>query len=66
VPGATSFPQPILTATSFNASLFRAIGQVSVSQSCHVLFGFHCQRKYAIFLRLLHRAALRFLSLVFP
>ncbi|VAH53427.1 unnamed protein product [Triticum turgidum subsp. durum] len=28
VPGATSFPQPILTAASFNASLFRAIGEV--------------------------------------
>ena len=31
VPGATSFPQPILTAASFNASLFRAIGEVSLS-----------------------------------
>ncbi|AQK46517.1 Beta-D-xylosidase 4 [Zea mays] len=28
VPGATSFPQPILTAASFNATLFRAIGEV--------------------------------------
>lgn len=28
VPGATSFPQVILTAASFNASLFQAIGQV--------------------------------------
>uniref|UniRef100_A0A0D9WA62 Fibronectin type III-like domain-containing protein n=1 Tax=Leersia perrieri TaxID=77586 RepID=A0A0D9WA62_9ORYZ len=28
VPGATSFPQPILTAASFNSSLFRAIGEV--------------------------------------
>ena len=32
VPGATSFPQPILTAASFNATLFRAIGEVSLSQ----------------------------------
>ena len=29
VPGATSFPMPILTAASFNASLFEAIGRVS-------------------------------------
>jgi beta-D-xylosidase 4 len=29
VPAATSFPQPILTAASFNATLFRAIGEVS-------------------------------------
>ncbi|XP_050377745.1 beta-xylosidase/alpha-L-arabinofuranosidase 2 [Argentina anserina] len=28
VPGATSFPQPILTAASFNNSLFEAIGRV--------------------------------------
>ncbi|KAA8536488.1 hypothetical protein F0562_028966 [Nyssa sinensis] len=28
VPGATSFPQVILTAASFNVSLFKAIGQV--------------------------------------
>ncbi|ESR45707.1 Beta-D-xylosidase 4 [Citrus sinensis] len=28
VPGATSFPQVILTAASFNASLFQAIGKV--------------------------------------
>lgn len=28
VPGATSFPQPILTAASFNSSLFQAIGKV--------------------------------------
>ncbi|KAK3141365.1 hypothetical protein QOZ80_4BG0332950 [Eleusine coracana subsp. coracana] len=28
VPGATSFPQPILTAASFNVTLFRAIGEV--------------------------------------
>lgn len=28
VPGATSFPQPILTAASFNVSLFQAIGKV--------------------------------------
>lgn len=28
VPGATSFPQVILTAASFNASLFEAIGRV--------------------------------------
>ena len=30
VPGATSFPQPILTAASFNNSLFEAIGRVSM------------------------------------
>ena len=29
VPGATSFPQVILTAASFNASLFEAIGKVT-------------------------------------
>lgn len=29
VPGATSFPQVILTAASFNASLFQAIGKVN-------------------------------------
>lgn len=28
VPGATSFPMPILTAASFNSSLFEAIGKV--------------------------------------
>lgn len=28
VPGATSFPMPILTAASFNASLFQTIGRV--------------------------------------
>lgn len=28
IPGATSFPQVILTAASFNVSLFRAIGKV--------------------------------------
>lgn len=28
VPGATSFPQVILTAASFNATLFKAIGKV--------------------------------------
>ncbi|KAJ4760361.1 beta-xylosidase 1 [Rhynchospora pubera] len=28
VPGATSFPMPILTAASFNSSLFEAIGRV--------------------------------------
>ncbi|CAH9074703.1 unnamed protein product [Cuscuta epithymum] len=28
VPAATSFPQPLLTAASFNVTLFRAIGQV--------------------------------------
>lgn len=31
VPGATSFPQPILTAASFNTTLFEAIGRVSES-----------------------------------
>lgn len=30
VPGATSFPQPILTAASFNNSLFEAIGRVII------------------------------------
>lgn len=28
VPGATSFPPPILTAASFNESLWKTIGQV--------------------------------------
>lgn len=31
VPGATSFPMPILTAATFNSSLFEAIGRVSSS-----------------------------------
>lgn len=31
VPGATSFPMPILTAASFNTSLFQTIGTVSFS-----------------------------------
>lgn len=30
VPGATSFPQPILTAASFNNSLFETIGRVTI------------------------------------
>ena len=30
VPGATSFPQVILTAASFNATLFEAIGKVRI------------------------------------
>lgn len=30
VPGATSFPPPILTAASFNESLWKTIGQVSL------------------------------------
>lgn len=30
VPGATSFPQPILTAASFNTTLFEAIGKVRI------------------------------------
>jgi xylan 1,4-beta-xylosidase len=38
VPGATSFPQPILTAASFNVTLFRAIGEVLL---CFAQF-FHC------------------------
>jgi hypothetical protein len=65
VPGATSFPQPILTAASFNASLFRAIGEVS--HSCPVLF---CslisvsiaKAKMRPFLLRSTAAALRFLS----
>lgn len=34
VPGATSFPQPILTAASFNNSLFQAIGRVRNYSPC--------------------------------
>lgn len=34
VPGATSFPQVICTAASFNSSLFEAIGKVATSL-CH-------------------------------
>lgn len=30
VPGATSFPMPILTAASFNTSLFQTIGKVTI------------------------------------
>lgn len=50
VPGATSFPQPILTAASFNVTLFRAIGEVSLSPAatsptpthpCHFFFPLH-------------------------
>jgi xylan 1,4-beta-xylosidase len=37
VPGATSFPQPILTAASFNATLFRAIGEVSSGRRLFLL-----------------------------
>ncbi|RZC64748.1 hypothetical protein C5167_008436 [Papaver somniferum] len=37
VPGATSFPQPILTAASFNVSLFYAIGQV-VSNEARAMY----------------------------
>ncbi|XP_030509943.1 beta-xylosidase/alpha-L-arabinofuranosidase 2 isoform X2 [Cannabis sativa] len=37
VPGATSFPQPILTAASFNASLFEAIGKV-VSNEARAMY----------------------------
>lgn len=33
IPGATSFPQVILTAASFNASLFEAIGRVNIYSS---------------------------------
>jgi hypothetical protein len=40
VPGATSFPMPILTAASFNSSLFEAIGRVSSSFiSLHIFKG---------------------------
>jgi beta-D-xylosidase 4 len=48
VPGATSFPQPILTAASFNASLFRAIGEVSrpsCFSPCTVHFDLHWRGK---------------------
>lgn len=38
VPGATSFPMPILTAASFNTSLFQAIGSVSF---LFIFFCFH-------------------------
>lgn len=38
VPGATSFPMPILTAASFNTTLFQAIGSVSeISLPFHLL-----------------------------
>lgn len=35
VPGATSFPQVILTAASFNTTLFEAIGRVKLSFSSY-------------------------------
>jgi xylan 1,4-beta-xylosidase len=47
VPGATSFPQPILTAASFNVTLFRAIGEVGVSPAFSAVrpaLLFHCIR----------------------
>ncbi|KAJ3677342.1 hypothetical protein LUZ60_003066 [Juncus effusus] len=37
VPGATSFPMPILTAASFNSTLFQAIGQV-VSNEARAMY----------------------------
>lgn len=37
VPGATSFPQVICTAASFNSSLFEAIGKVTTSL-CQLLY----------------------------
>lgn len=37
VPGATSFPMPILTAASFNTSLFQAIGSV-VSNEARAMY----------------------------
>lgn len=41
VPGATSIPQVILTAASFNASLFDAIGRVREWQFHSLLFLSH-------------------------
>ena len=41
VPGATSFPMPILTAASFNSSLFQAIGKVKFSQNSISIFVFN-------------------------
>ena len=38
VPGATSFPQVILTAASFNVSLFQAIGKVSLLSLFYFIF----------------------------
>jgi beta-glucosidase-like glycosyl hydrolase len=40
VPGATSFPMPILTAASFNTTLFQAIGSVSSLSLLIFLFWF--------------------------
>lgn len=40
VPGATSFPMPILTAASFNTSLFQAIGKVTFSLYLHLFLSF--------------------------
>lgn len=40
VPGATSFPQVILTAASFNSSLFEAIGKVIITFITKTLFLF--------------------------
>ncbi|XP_028078259.1 uncharacterized protein LOC114280115 [Camellia sinensis] len=37
VPGATSFPQVILTAASFNVTLFEAIGKVIANRAAEIL-----------------------------
>lgn len=42
VPGATSFPQVILTAASFNVSLFQAIGKVNKTYTFSTFF-FYCR-----------------------
>lgn len=46
VPGATSFPQPILAAATFNASLFEAIGKVI----SNIFIPFCCSLIFFVFL----------------
>ncbi|XP_073125221.1 uncharacterized protein [Henckelia pumila] len=44
-PGATSFPQVILTAATFNVSLFEAIGRVIFFSFFFTAQGVHLQKK---------------------
>ena len=63
VPGATSFPQVILTAASFNVSLFQAIGKVKKIRFCFLVYKsfFHASKLfnntfiYGVVLRLCRR-----------
>jgi len=61
VPAATSFPQPILTAASFNATLFRAIGEVSRRHRHNLLRSPCC---FLLLLRTLCSALLRSVAFI--